>query len=349
MVGMGVENRPPFTHVATHGWVLDGEGRAMHKSLGNVISPLTLIERHGADVVRWWALATDWRTDVRVSDEILQRVAEAYRKVRNTFRFLLGNLSDFRAADALPRERWTRVDRAFHDYLRGMLAFIQSDWKDLRFHRALDGVLALCTVDLSAVFLDVSKDRLYTFSPDDPARRSAQTVLWTALHDLLLAASPALVFTAEEAWQHHPDLTAEAESVHLATWAKLERDLDLRDEWDFLLRTRDAVNAAIEPLRAGKTLATTGEAEVTLTTDPATAAHLLEYGEELAGFMMVARAEVVGRQGAGELAIDVRRTSYSKCERCWTYREDVARDGARTGLCARCAAVLDAAGGPVSA
>jgi isoleucyl-tRNA synthetase len=152
--------------------VLDAQGRAMHKSLGNVISPLDVIKQYGADVVRLWALSTDWRNDVRCGDEILQRVADAYRKLRNTFRFLLGNLNDFSPVDALPEAQWTRVDRAFGAYLRARLARIRTDWEARAFHRAVDGLQDLCTVDLSAIFLDVAKDRLYTLAPDDPLRRS---------------------------------------------------------------------------------------------------------------------------------------------------------------------------------
>ncbi len=264
MVGVGAEGRAPYTAVATHGWVLDAAGRAMHKSLGNVVSPLKLIEQYGADVVRWWALATDWRGDVRVGDEILQRVADAYRKVRNTLRFLLGNLADFMPADTLPRERLTRVDRAFADHLTARVGRIRGEWTALQFHRALDQVSDLCTVDLSAVFLDVAKDRLYALAPRDPARRSAQTVLWQAFHDLTLAVSPALVFTAEEAWRSHPGAVAESESVHFAEWPKREEAGRTSDEWLFLREVRDRVNAAIEPLRAAKALATTAEAEITV-------------------------------------------------------------------------------------
>jgi isoleucyl-tRNA synthetase len=313
----------------------------MHKSLGNVVSPLDVVAKLGADVVRWWALATDWRNDVRVGDEILQRVADAYRKVRNTFRFLLGNLDGFDpATHLLPPERLTRVDRAFLDSLRGRLALVRRDWDELEFHRALDGISMLCTVDLSSVFLDVAKDRLYTLAPDDPARRSAQTVLWHALHDLLLAASPALVFTTDEAWQHHPGLLAEAESVHLAEWKETKVAESARAEWDFLLEVRNAVNAAIEPMRAAKTLATTTEADVEIAANEATAARLAEYVAELEGFLMVARARVVVTPGAEEIAVRVSRTEFGKCERCWTYREDVGE----TNLCGRCAAVVPAGG-----
>jgi isoleucyl-tRNA synthetase len=345
MVGVGTEDRAPYTAVATHGWVLDASGRAMHKSLGNVVSPLKLIEQYGADVVRWWALATDWRGDVRVGDEIMQRVADAYRKVRNTLRFLLGNLADFTPAAALPRERLARVDRAFADHLAARLARVRAEWTALQFHRALDQVLDLCTVDLSAVFLDVAKDRLYTLAPGDPVRRSAQTVLWQAFHDLTLAVSPALVFTAEEAWRSHPGTLAEAESVHVAEWPKGEAAGRTSDEWLFLREVRDRVNAAIEPLRSAKALATTAEAEVTLTAPAAWTGRLAAYGAELPALLIVADAALATAADGAEPAVQVRRTSRPRCDRCWTYRSDVGHDPAQPGLCTRCTAVLAARAG----
>jgi len=271
MVGVGMTGHAPYTDVLTHGWVLDADGRAMHKSIGNVIAPETIIGRYGADIVRWWALATDWRNDVRIGDEILHRVADAYRKVRNTFRFLLGNLSDFSPAEAVPAARLTAVDRAFASHWAARVERMREDYQAFLFHRVVDALLDVCTVDLSAVYLDVAKDRLYTLAPDHPARRSAQTVLWHALHDLTIAASPVLTFTAEEAWHGHPGLLEQFESVHLARWPEPRRDHthgeghEGHEDWAFLLEVRAAVNAAIEPLRAAKTLATTQEAEVTIT------------------------------------------------------------------------------------
>ncbi len=344
MVGVGVTDHAPYNLVCTHGWVLDAQGRAMHKSLGNVVSPLDVVAKYGAEIVRWWALATDWRTDIRVGDEILQRVADGYRKVRNTFRFLLGNLFDFDPArDALPDDRLTRIDRAFLDRVDQRVARIRESWSKLEFHRALDLVSEFCAVDLSAMFLDVAKDRLYTLAPSHPARRSAQTVLWRALHDLALGASPALVFTADEVWQHHPGLIAEASSVHLAEWP-VRATAGPSGTWDRLVALRDAVNAVLEPLRAAKVINTTGEAEVTITVPPSERAWIQGFGDEIAGFLMVAAVRWIDGPAGSETRVEAVKTSLAKCDRCWTYRADVAGDGDRAGLCSRCVEALAAAG-----
>jgi isoleucyl-tRNA synthetase len=344
MVGVGTSNRAPYTHVMTHGWVLDQNGRAMHKSLGNVVWPEEVIKKYGADIVRWWALATDWRGDVRVGDEILERVADAYRKVRNTFRFALGNLSDFSPADAVPESQMTAVDRAFAGMLSARIERIRREYEALQFHRALDLLLNVCTVDLSAIFLDAAKDRLYALAPDDPARRSAQTVLWQALHDLCVAVSPALAFTADEVWQHHPGLLEEAPSPHLALYPRRDVAATADQDWVFLTGMRDLVNSAIEPLRAAKSLATTAEAAVVLTVAPAAATRLEPYRDELPGFMLVASVEIIAGRDGQEPTASVGKTPSERCDRCWTYRPDVAPEGDRKGLCGRCTAALEASG-----
>ncbi|MBI1799555.1 MAG: isoleucine--tRNA ligase [Candidatus Eisenbacteria bacterium] len=341
MVGVGIGGRAPYTDVFTHGWVLDADGRAMHKSLGNVISPEDVVQRYGAEIVRWWALSTDWRSDVRVGDEVLQRVSEAYRKVRNTLRFLLGNLSDFTPADAMAADLLTAVDRVFLSHLETRLARMRRDWEQLVFHRVLDQALDLCTVDLSAVFLDVAKDRLYTLAPGDLTRRSAQTVLWHALRGLAVALSPALVFTTEEVWQSHAGLTAESESVHLVTWplSDAAQGGEADPEWAFLLSIRDAVNAVLEPMRAAKEISGTAQADVTLELSPADAARLAPYRDELPGFLITASAAIIeGKDGQAAVA-SARATASSRCERCWMHRSDVGANG----LCGRCVAVLAAA------
>jgi isoleucyl-tRNA synthetase len=201
-------------------------------------------------------------------------------------------------------------------------------------------------VDLSAVFLDVAKDRLYTLAPDDPARRSAQTVLWQALHDLTIGASPLLAFTAEEVWLSHPGLTVEAESVHLASWPERAVSAEAPLEWEALLALRSLVNAAIEPLRANKELATTAEAEVTITAPRGWIDRLASYRDELPGFLLVAGLRLKPGPEGAEPQVAVTRTALSKCERCWTYRADVAgKDaGSSAGLCGKCVAALQATG-----
>jgi isoleucyl-tRNA synthetase len=339
MIGVGIEGRAPYTDVLTHGWVLDADGRAMHKSLGNVIAPEAVIQRYGADIVRWWALATDWRTDVRIGDEILERCADAYRKVRNTFRFLLGNLDDFDPTQALSTETCTRVDRAFAAHFEARLGRMRADYERFQFHRVADALLDVCTVDLSSVFLDAAKDRLYTLPPDHPARRSAQTALWRALRGLATAASPILAFTAEEVWQSHPALVRQAESVHLSSWPERSEHAENEETWEFLVGVRNAVNAAIEPLRATKELATTLEAEVAIAAPEAVLSRLRAFEEELPGFLLVAAVQLA--PGA-ELAVQVRRTSMARCDRCWTHRADVTTSPDGSGLCARCASALAA-------
>jgi len=234
------------------------------------------------------------------------------------------------------------VDRAFADHLVARLARVREEWTALQFHRALDQVLDLCTVDLSAVFLDVAKDRLYTLAPDDPARRSAQTALWQALHDLTLAVSPALVFTADEAWRSHPGLVAECESVHFGEWPKRDEAGRTSDDWLFLREVRDTVNAAIEPLRAAKTLVTTAEAEVTLTVPSAWIERLKAYGDELVALLIVADLQLETSADGAAPRVDVRKTTRAKCDRCWMYRADVGQDRSQPGLCSRCTSALAA-------
>ena len=346
MVSAGITGDAPYTHVFTHGWVLDGKGRAMHKSLGNVVAPSDIIAKYGADIVRWWALATDWRNDVRCGDEILQRVADAYRKVRNTFRFLLGNLYDFDPAKhTVPAAQLSSVDRAFAGYLNARLQLIREAWTERQYHRALDVLLDLCTVHLSAVYLDVSKDRLYSDAPDALSRRSAQTVLWLALHDLTIASSPALVFTAEETWQHHPALLRESASVHFSVLPEPRAGVASDTEWPALLELRAAVNAVIEPMRAAKQVATNMEVDVTLGASGEAAALIERHREELEGLLMVAKVTVVAAaaDAASPYTVTAVRTAFTKCERCWTYRNDINADAG--GVCGRCAGVLAAQAG----
>jgi isoleucyl-tRNA synthetase len=343
--------RAPYSSVLTHGWVLDGEGKAMHKSLGNVIAPESVIQQNGADILRLWACTTDWRTDVRISPEILKRVVDAYRKVRNTLRFLIANLSDYApgsaAADAV---RLTPLDRAALARVRSALYEARADYEAARYHAATGRLIDLCTTDLSAVYLDFRKDALYTLAEDDPERRSTQAVLWEALRGLTLGFAPVLSFTAEEVWQDVPGLRAEAGSVFEATWGALPAPdaADLAD-WEALRELRDAVYRAIEDLRAQKTIASTQEAAVELdATSDETRGLLARHRDGLATFLMVsAVAEPAAGSSlttAGETgwAIRATKSSAAKCERCWKHRATVGASSEHPSLCDRCIAALPA-------
>ncbi|MEO6462895.1 MAG: isoleucine--tRNA ligase, partial [Candidatus Eisenbacteria bacterium] len=241
--------RAPYEAVLTHGWILDADGRAMHKSLGNVILPEQIIPQYGADILRLWACSTDWHSDVRISPEILKRVADAYRKARNTARFLLANLADFVPRDEGPVDPATLepLDRCALACVRDRLAATRRDLEAARFHTAVSRLVDLCTTDLSAVYLDFRKDALYTLAAGDPERRSCQAVLWETLRGLALAFAPVLSFTAEEIWQHAPGLKAEAYSVFEATWGDAMPAADPADlaAWEGLATLRDAVSRAL--------------------------------------------------------------------------------------------------------
>ena len=342
--------RAPYKAVLTHGWILDGEGRAMHKSLGNVILPEQVIPQYGADILRLWACSTDWHTDVRISPEILKRVADAYRKVRNTARFLLANLSDYTPSGPhAERERLEPLDRAALACVRARLTGAREDLEAGRFHKAVSDLVDLCTTDLSAVYLDFRKDALYTLAADHPERRSCQAVLWETLRGLALATAPVLSFTAEEIWQHAEGLRAEAVSVFEATWGEAMPEADAGDlaDWERLAALRDAVHRAIEPERAAKRLAQTTEATVALGARPddAAARALLErYGAYLPTYLLVAEVSLDAAPPASgsaeDWAVAVGKTAFARCERCWNHRSTVGAVAAHPTLCDRCIAAL---------
>jgi isoleucyl-tRNA synthetase len=286
-VATDAQGRAPYKSVLTHGWILDGEGRAMHKSLGNVILPEQVIPQNGADILRLWACSTDWRTDVRVSPEILKRVVDAYRKVRNTVRFLIANLTDFTPpAGGVDAATLEPLDRAMLARVRAAFAKAREEYRAARFHGAMAALVDLCTTDLSAVYLDFRKDPLYTLRADDPERRSTQAVLWETLHGLTQLLAPVLSFTAEEIWQHVPACRAEAESVFASVWSDGPApDAAALADWERLAVLRETAYRAIEVERAAKRLAQTQEAAIQVAPLGAAEADLLaRYRDALPAF-----------------------------------------------------------------
>jgi len=365
MIGVATRGTAPFRAVQTHGWVLDADGRAMHKSIGNVTSPLEVIDKSGADILRLWACSADWRTDVRVGDEILTRVSDSYRKVRNTFRFLLANLGAY----GPPADRARLVADAGRDPLNAAFlarlgeAFreVRAAYAESRNHILVSKLVDLCVTDLSAVFLDLRKDALYTLADADPLRRSTQAVLAFALEQLVFAWAPVLPFTADEVWLASPWLAKRAESVHLEVWPEPESGPAGSARWEDLLAVREAVNRVLEPRRASKEFATFAEVSVTLAADGAVRKTLDALDDESWRTLLLVSEVFVESVGGGEgaaldsapgtaqeplgagngrLHVLVERTPHPRCERCWIHRSTVGRVEGHPTICQRCADAL---------
>lgn len=329
--GVAARGRAPYEAVLTHGWVLDQEGREMHKSLGNTVDPLQLVERYGADIVRLWVAASEFRTDVRISHELMGQLAESYRKIRNTLRYLLGNLADYepdgeiRLTDPLNRWAADRVDRWAEE--------ARASYERAEFHTAVHHLIRLVTVDLSGLYLDVIKDRLYTLAPDDPLRRETQRVLGHLLRVLTIALAPILVFTSEEVYQAMGGPLA---SVHLEHWpGPLGAPLDPaeRDRLERIFSLREVILKALEELRQAKTIGNSLQAEVTLFL-PAEADPLSSADQAL--LTEVAMIAALTVKTGPELTATAVRTGYARCARCWRHTADVDTDE----LCGRCRGVL---------
>ena len=333
--------RAPYLGLLTHGFTVDGQGRKMSKSLGNVVAPQTISEKLGAEIIRLWCAATDYSGDLGIDDKILARVVDAYRRIRNTLRFLLANVSDFDPAkDAVPEEELLEIDR----YALARAAELQADflahYEKYEFHPVVAKLQVYCSEDLGAFYLDVLKDRLYTTAPKSHARRSAQTALYQITHAMLRWMAPFLSFTAEEAWKVFGD----SESIFLETYSSFGRpDGALLAKWARIRAIRDLVNKEIEALRTAGQVGSSLQATLRLTAAADDHALLASLGEDLKFVFITSAAELV----AGDaLHIEVRPSTDAKCERCWHYRPDVGHDAAHPTLCGRCTSNLFGAGEP---
>jgi len=346
LVGVATRGAPPYRQVITHGFTVDAEGKKISKSLGNDVDTQKLIAQHGAEVLRLWTIMVDYREDMRFSDEMIKRVAEAYRKVRNTCRYLLSNLYDFDPAkDAVPEAELDELDRYALNRHRQVVARVLEGYDAYEFHVVYHQLVQYCAADLSSFYLDVLKDRLYCDGAKSPRRRSAQTVLHRMVRDLGRLLAPVLPFTADEIWPLVPGAT-EA-SVHLTVFPKLEAPDDpILARWATLHEVRGAVTKAVEEARNAKLCAGSLEARVTVKAPAATLALLREHEAKsrvfpgnLANLFIVSRVDL---EEAPALGVTVDRAPGGKCERCWTYSEKVGRLSVHPGVCERCAAVLEA-------
>ena len=337
MVGIAAHDRAPYKTVITHGWTLDAKGRAMHKSYGNAIEPDSVIKQSGAETIRLWCASSNYFDDMRGSDEILQRVTDAYRKLRNTARFALGNLHEFDPSrDTVPEDQMEEIDRWALAELDRVLAEVAKAYEAYDFHNVYRAMYNFSTVTLSARYFDIIKDRLYTYAPRNKARRSAQTALLRIADALARTLSPILVFTADEIWENLPD-RAEP-SVHIAEFPKAGEQShdDLLATWALLFELRDEVLKALEEARVAKQIGSSLEAKVTLTAFRETFELLRKYEEDLRYLFIVSQVEIV----EGSQSITVSRAEGEKCERCWNYSTRVGESETYPTVCERCVAAL---------
>ncbi|MEP6593140.1 MAG: class I tRNA ligase family protein, partial [Acidobacteriota bacterium] len=348
LVGLGTRGRAPFREVLTHGFIVAEDGRKMSKSLGNSIEPQDIIKESGAEIIRLWVAMVDYREEVRLGKQILARVIEAYRKIRNTLRYLASNLYDFDpAADRVPLERMHEVDRfAVTRYATAAGAVLEA-YESYDFPTIFQAINQFATVDLSAFYADVSKDRLYTFAAASPERRSAQTAMYIIADGLTRLLAPVLPVTTEELWRNLPG--PREESIHLADFpqdvaALLNPALDER--WTRLMKIRDAVNRALETARQAKTIGNALGARLTLGAGGADAALLEHYRDDLPMLFIVSEVRLEPAPGdAAELVVGVERADGEKCPRCWRFVKTISAEPATAGLCDRCAAALSGVAG----
>jgi isoleucyl-tRNA synthetase len=341
VVGLEVKGAAPYRTVVTNGWAIDVQGEKMSKSKGNTIEPQAVIRQSGAEILRLWCAALNYHEDVRVSDEILRRISDAYRKIRNTARYCLGNLDGFDPLrDRVPYAEMQEIDRWALVEMNEVTRQVLAAYERYDFNEVYQTLYSFSTIELSALYFDILKDRLYTAAPRGVARRSAQTALYEIVHRLARLAAPLLAFTSDEIWEHLPGAASEAASVHLATFPAIEeewRDEALRQRYARLFELRSAVTKALEEARNAKLIGAALEARVTLRSDAGTRAFLESFGDELRFSFIVSEVEL--KEGAG-LSVEVSRASGEKCERCWNYTTDVGADARFPGACARCVANL---------
>jgi isoleucyl-tRNA synthetase len=342
LVSCMLNGAPPYRSLLTHGFVVDGEGRKMSKSKGNTVAPQQVSSTLGAEILRLWVASTDYSGELSISNEILNRVVESYRRIRNTLRFLLANTSDFDAAkDAVPLAQMVEIDR----YAIAMTARLQeevaADYARYQFHLVAQKLLGFCAEDLGAFYLDILKDRLYTCAAGSAARRSAQTALWHVTHALVRLMAPILSFTAEELWQVFTRDADDSVFFHtLHALPQADGAPALLAKWDRLRLLRAPVQKNIEDLRAAGKVGSSLQAEADLHVNGADHELLTSLGEDLRFVLLTSAARV--HRGEGELRVEVAPSANAKCDRCWHYRPDV--NGA--GLCARCETNLHGDGEP---
>ena len=344
LVGLGTRGRAPYRQVLTHGFLIDVDGKKMSKSIGNTILPQDVIKQSGADILRLWIAMSDYREEIRVSKEILARVVEAYRKIRNTLRYLLANLYDFDPPrDRLPLAQLEEVDQYILARYASVAEQILSGYQEYDYGTICQTINAFTTGDLSAFYADVSKDRLYTFAAGSTERRSAQTAIYVMADGLTRLLAPILSFTADELWRYLPG--RDGESVHMSVFPPVDElkalgNQELLGRWSRLTALRERVVAQIEPLRKDKQIGSSLQARVVLSAGDGDLAFLEAYSDQLPMLFIVSEVELRASNGSSEprsdTQVEIGRATGVKCDRCWRYVPSVSQDPEWAGLCERC-------------
>jgi isoleucyl-tRNA synthetase len=353
LVAAGIRDHAPYRGVVTHGWTLDEHGRPMSKSLGNVVLPSEICEKWGADLLRLWVASQEYQADVKMSERVMAQLSEAYRKIRNTFRFALSNLFDFvPAKNALPNEKLEETDRWMLERTAELARKCREWYAAYDFHRAYHAIHDFCVVDLSAFYFDVLKDRLYTKAPNNRSRRSAQTAMWKVTSALVRLAAPILVFTTEEIWKHMPKDSADPDSIHIALFpeaAGLATGLskEAAEKWEWLGQVRSAVMGALEQARNAKVIGGGLEAKVRLyaVAEAGGLQTLFEEKQRELPALFIVSQVVVESSASNDLVpsgtmpgllIKVEKADGKKCERCWNYSTHVGEYSRYPTICERC-------------
>ncbi len=349
LTSVGLRGRAPYKAVLTHGFVVDAKGKKMSKSLGNVVAPGEVIKKYGAEILRLWVTATDYRDDIRISDNILQQLTDAYRKIRNTCRFILGNCSDFDdQADAVAFEQMPELDRFALHTLNRLIERCRQSYKDYEFHGVYHAIYNYCTVDLSSFYLDILKDRLYTSPPAAQARRSAQTVLHAILDALVRIMAPIMVFTAEEIWRYLPANRDKTTSIHNELFPQGNpdwTDSELAEKWQRILMVREEVAKALEIARAEKKIGHPLDARIVISAPDDLHRELLPYADELKTVFITSQAELSTAEPTPDaysspnvegLFVQVMSAQGEKCDRCWIREPSVGSISDHPTICHRC-------------
>ena len=339
----------PYKRVLTHGFVMDGQGRKMSKSLGNTIVPKDIIEKYGADILRLWVSSVDYREDVRISENILQQMSDAYRRIRNTARFLMGNLNEFNyAEDKVEYKDMLEIDKWAMHKLEKLKETTTNHYDKYEFYSLFQEITYFCSIEMSSFYLDIVKDRLYCEDKNSLERRSAQTVLTEVLKVLVRVISPVLSFTADEIWERIPEALKEETSVHLSSWIEANpeyKNEELDKKWKKIHELRKEVNRKLEAERQEGLIGHSLDAMVLLNITNEEYIFLKDYTEgEVADLFIVSQVkfvnELLGNSEIEGISIGVKKASGEKCERCWKYDEEVGKHSVHTDVCPRCASVL---------